>query len=210
MSEKKCDNFGDFFVYRLDNLLKRGVQTDQERQVISNAIKAQETPIKDEFNFYVDARVKANGGEKKHGKVATFLLEAWRPIMMYLFMYIIGQYYIINPIIEFFWPVIKLKELPAEMWTLLTVAVGGYITSRGVEKGIQIWRQNSQQQVIIPGETPMWGEPQAGPVNQGGWQQPFADNQGAPAGSDELDPTVDPTDPQVGQNQGQGNEENMV
>ena len=58
--------------------------------------------------------------------------------MMYLFMYIIGQYYIINPIIEFTWPSIKLKNLPPEMWTLLTVAVGGYITSRGVEKGSQL------------------------------------------------------------------------
>ncbi len=69
--------------------------------------------------------------------------------MMYLFMYIIGQYYIINPIIEFTWPSIELKELPPEMWTLLTVAVGGYITSRGVEKGIKIWKGRDESPVIL-------------------------------------------------------------
>ena len=71
--------------------------------------------------------------------------------MMYLFMYIIGQYYIINPIIEFAWPSIELKDLPPEMWTLLTVAVGGYITSRGVEKGIKIWKgREDETPVMLP------------------------------------------------------------
>lgn len=64
--------------------------------------------------------------------------------MMYVFMYIIAQYYILNPIAEFFWPGLKLKDLPPEMWTLLTVAVGGYITSRGVEKGLKIWKGSEQ------------------------------------------------------------------
>lgn len=73
--------------------------------------------------------------------------------MMYLFMYIIGQYYIINPIIEFTWPTIELKDLPPEMWTLLTVAVGGYITSRGVEKGIKIWKGREDTPVIIAENT---------------------------------------------------------
>ena len=66
-------------------------------------------------------------------------------------MYIISQYYIINPIAEFFIPNLKLKDLPPEMWTLLTVAVGGYITSRGVEKGIKIWKgtDNTSQPIIM-------------------------------------------------------------
>ena len=67
-------------------------------------------------------------------------------------MYIIGQYYIINPIIEFTWPNIELKDLPPEMWTLLTVAVGGYITSRGVEKGIKIWKGRDEDNAVILAE----------------------------------------------------------
>ncbi len=142
MSDKKCDNFGDFFIYRLENITSRSAKSSQEVQSIKKAIKANEDAIKDEFNFYLDAKMKSKEEVKKKG-IVGFFIEAWRPIMMYLFMLIIGQYYLINPIIEFLWPMIKLKELPSEMWTLLTVAVGGYITSRGVEKGIQIWKQNT-------------------------------------------------------------------
>jgi hypothetical protein len=35
------------------------------------------------------------------------------------------------------------------MWTLLTVAVGGYITSRGVEKGIKIWKGRDESPVFL-------------------------------------------------------------
>lgn len=145
---KECDNFGDFFVYRLESLLSKDLKKDANKQLISRVIKKNESLIKNEFNFYLNNKVKALTPPKR-SKFLTLILESWRPIMMYLFMYIIGQYYIINPIIEFTWPTIQLKELPPEMWTLLTVAVGGYITSRGVEKGIKIWKGREDETPVI-------------------------------------------------------------
>lgn len=144
----ECDNFGDFFVYRLENMLSKGLKKEANKQLISRVIKRNEDLIKSEFNFYLNTKAKALTPPKR-SKFWTFILESWRPVMMYLFMYIIGQYYIINPIIEFTWPSIELKELPPEMWTLLTVAVGGYITSRGVEKGIKIWKGREDGPVIL-------------------------------------------------------------
>lgn len=146
----ECDNFGDFFVYRLENLLSKDLKKDANKQLISRVIKKNEVSIKKEFNFYLNHKVKVLTPPKR-SRFWTIILESWRPIMMYLFMYIIGQYYIINPIIEFTWPTIELKDLPPEMWTLLTVAVGGYITSRGVEKGIKIWKgREDETPVILP------------------------------------------------------------
>ena len=145
---KDCDNFGDFFVYRLENILSKGLRKESNKQLISRVIKNNEDFIKNEFNFYLSNKVKALTPPKR-SKFWNFVLESWRPVMMYLFMYIIGQYYIINPIIEFAWPSIELKELPPEMWTLLTVAVGGYITSRGVEKGIKIWKGRDESPVFL-------------------------------------------------------------
>lgn len=145
---KECDNFGEFFVYRLENLLTKNLKKDSNRNLVSRLIKRNEDIIKKEFNFYLNAKSK-NTPQTNKSKLWTYILESWRPVMMYLFMYIIGQYYIVNPIIEFTWPSIKLKNLPPEMWTLLTVAVGGYITSRGVEKGIKLWKGNETPQVIL-------------------------------------------------------------
>ena len=145
---KECDNFGEFFVYRLENILTKNLKKDTNRDLLSKVIKRNEDVIKKEFNFYLNAKSKTTP-QTKNSKIWTYILESWRPVMMYLFMYIIGQYYIINPIIEFTWPSIKLKSLPPEMWTLLTVAVGGYITSRGFEKGIKLWKGNEIPQVIV-------------------------------------------------------------
>ena len=150
MRKNECDNFGDFFVYRLESLLTKRLKKSENKELVSRVIKTNEDVIKNEFNFYLDAKLKSVNPEKR-SKVFTILLESWRPVMMYIFMYIIAQYYIINPIAEFFIPNLKLKDLPPEMWTLLTVAVGGYITSRGVEKGIKIWKgtDNTSQPIIM-------------------------------------------------------------
>lgn len=150
MDNKKCDNFGDFFIYRLENLLTKNLKKSENKVLISKVLRRNEDLIKNEFNFYLNAKTKANEPTKR-SKIFTILLESWRPVMMYIFMYIISQYYIINPIAEFFVPGLKLKDLPPEIWTLLTVAVGGYITSRGVEKGIKIWKgtDNQTEPIII-------------------------------------------------------------
>jgi hypothetical protein len=144
MSKKDCDSFGDFFIYRLESVLTKNLRKQSNKTFVSSLVRKHEERVKDEFNFFLDTKLKSLIPSKEKSKIATLLLESWRPVMMYVFMYIIAQYYILNPIAEFFWPALKLKDLPPEMWTLLTVAVGGYITSRGVEKGLKIWRGGEQ------------------------------------------------------------------
>ena len=144
MLKRNCDSFSEFFIYRLESVLTKNLRKESNKNFVSNLIRKQEVKIMNEFNFFVNTKVNSISPPKTKSKIAIMLLESWRPIMMYVFMYIIAQYYILNPIAEFFWPALKLKDLPPEMWTLLTVAVGGYITSRGVEKGLKIWRGSEQ------------------------------------------------------------------
>jgi len=140
MSKKNCDSFSEFFIYRLESILTKGLRKQSNKTFVSSLVRKQENKIIDEFNFFLNTKLKSLAPPTRKSKIMSVLLESWRPVMMYVFMYIIAQYYILNPIAEFFWPALKLKDLPPEMWTLLTVAVGGYITSRGVEKGLKIWR----------------------------------------------------------------------
>lgn len=62
----------------------------------------------------------------------------WRPHLMYVFMFILIFNYIITPLTNMFGVVVPALPLPPEMWTLLTVGVGGYIGSRGFEKVTRI------------------------------------------------------------------------
>jgi hypothetical protein len=62
-------------------------------------------------------------------------LEAsWRPILMYVFMTILVFNYILAPLIQAIFHVTISLPVPPQMWTLLDIGVGGYITSRGIEK----------------------------------------------------------------------------
>jgi hypothetical protein len=68
-----------------------------------------------------------------------FLTRSWRPLLMLLAMAIIGLYGVGLPAIESmaghplaFRP--RWNDIPAEMWDLLTIGIGGYVGGRSVEK----------------------------------------------------------------------------
>lgn len=82
-------------------------------------------------------------------KAESWLTRSWRPMIMCLFGYVIGWNYALAPLIEallsifvaFGWlppgsatDAVPTQEIPPQMWTLLTVGIGGYIGSRGAEK----------------------------------------------------------------------------
>lgn len=60
--------------------------------------------------------------------------SSWRPALMYLFMIILAFNYIFAPILQAIVHVTISLPIPPQMWTLLDIGIGGYITSRGVEK----------------------------------------------------------------------------
>lgn len=64
----------------------------------------------------------------------SWMQKNWRPMLMMMIMAIIGNNYIVVPYLDamFDWSVVL--TLPKELWTLLTVGVGGYVGGRSVEK----------------------------------------------------------------------------
>ena len=72
---------------------------------------------------------------------SRFALTAqWRPVLMLSITAILVNNYLIAPYAQVFFGVSVTLDLPAPMWDLLTVGVGGYIVGRSAEKGIRYWR----------------------------------------------------------------------
>lgn len=69
-----------------------------------------------------------------------WLVSAWRPITMLVFVLIIANNYIIVPYFNLIGiPVVSL-DIPPPMWDLLQLGIGGYIASRGAEKMVKTWK----------------------------------------------------------------------
>lgn len=76
----------------------------------------------------------------------SWMQRNWRPITMLTFVFIVGNNYVLVPYVTWFsemlfakgWidtvVAVPLLEVPDGLWTLLQIGIGGYITSRGVEK----------------------------------------------------------------------------
>jgi hypothetical protein len=64
---------------------------------------------------------------------SNWYVSGWRPTLMYLLILIVAWNYILSPILFL---IIKVKtqvELPSDVWTLLTVGLGGYTIGRSGE-----------------------------------------------------------------------------
>ena len=63
----------------------------------------------------------------------SFLQANWRPCLMWLLLAIVFWNYILSPIILLFFKIKTDVELPSDVWTLLTVGLGGYTIGRSGE-----------------------------------------------------------------------------
>jgi len=67
-------------------------------------------------------------------------VRRWRPALMYIFMAIVANNYILAPYVQLFGgPALEL-ELPPDMWDIIKIGLGGYVVGRSVEKSIQNWK----------------------------------------------------------------------
>ncbi len=70
-----------------------------------------------------------------------WIVAAWRPITMLIFVAIIANNYILAPYISLFFSVDISLELPPDLWDLLKIGLGGYVLSRGVEKTVKEYKK---------------------------------------------------------------------
>tara|TARA_R110000782_G_scaffold145000_1_gene237808 strand:+ start:93 stop:482 length:390 start_codon:yes stop_codon:yes gene_type:complete len=69
-----------------------------------------------------------------------FLVAAWRPITMLVFVFIIANNYIIYPYLSLFFESAPKLDLPPDMWDLLKIGIGGYTVGRTVEKAVKTYK----------------------------------------------------------------------
>ena len=67
-------------------------------------------------------------------KSESRIASSWRPILMFNITLIVSVNYLIFPLIEVATGSKLMIPLPDELWTLLTVGVGGYVVGRSGEK----------------------------------------------------------------------------
>lgn len=70
----------------------------------------------------------------------SWLQRNWRPILMLTIIAIVANNYLLFPYVQLFGGDAVVLELPERMWSLMTVGVGGYVVSRGVEKSVKTWK----------------------------------------------------------------------
>jgi hypothetical protein len=66
----------------------------------------------------------------------SWLAKNWRPIAMLSFLYIIIHTIVLVPIFHIPGVADAVKNVPDQMWTLLTYGLSGYVIGRTIEKSI--------------------------------------------------------------------------
>ena len=69
-----------------------------------------------------------------------WIVAAWRPITMLTFTFIIANNYILYPYLSLFWQEAPKLTLPPDLWALMKIGLGGYVTGRSAEKVAKIVR----------------------------------------------------------------------
>lgn len=71
-----------------------------------------------------------------------WLVAAWRPITMLVFVAIIANNYILAPYIDLFFETDVTLVLPDQMWDLLKLGLGGYVVGRTGEKMVKNYKES--------------------------------------------------------------------
>jgi hypothetical protein len=64
---------------------------------------------------------------------AGWFTASWRPLLMYVLIFVLVFNYIFAPIIKMFTDLVIGFDLPGDVWTLLQIGLGGYVVGRSGE-----------------------------------------------------------------------------
>jgi hypothetical protein len=107
----------------------------EEKMLIEKAILEMEQNASD---LLVETQGKIIEAEAKS---EHFLTSTWRPITALVFVAIVANNYIIAPYTGALFGTEIMLEIPNQMWDLITLMIGGYVGSRGVEKVTKEWKK---------------------------------------------------------------------
>ena len=115
----------------------KDLQTKLKAELQSQIMQLDYTSVDKE----VEARAKIIVAEAQGH---SWLQRNWRPILMLTVVAIIANNYFLYPYLSMFTTKAVILDLPKELYTLMTVGVGGYIVGRSGEKMVQKWKEIKQ------------------------------------------------------------------
>lgn len=71
----------------------------------------------------------------------SWLQRNWRPVTMLVIVAIVANNYLIAPYLGAMFGVGLTLPMPERLWDLMTLGVGGYITTQGIREGVSTWQQ---------------------------------------------------------------------
>lgn len=116
------------------NVLDRVIPDTAERDKVKAELQAQMLQHSAEIEKAAASVVVAEA------KGESWLQRNWRPVTMMSFVVIVINNYIAVPWLQTFGAPAVSLDIPPDMWGLLQIGIGGYIVSRGAEKGIKNWK----------------------------------------------------------------------
>ena len=97
---------------------------------LQEKLKAQlQTQLLQSNTQELQAAAKIIEAEAKAGWFAS----SWRPLLMYVLIFILVWNYVIGPVIKIFMGAVITFELPGDVWSLLQIGLGGYVVGRSAE-----------------------------------------------------------------------------
>lgn len=109
-------------------------QAEAKAELMNIMIKAQAEEMKAKSQVVI-----------AEAKGESWMQRNWRPVLMFTFIVLIINNFILVPYMIAIGVPVPALALPAEMWTLLTIGVGGYIAGRSGEKIVKEQALNKQK-----------------------------------------------------------------
>ncbi len=81
---------------------------------------------------------------KAEANSSHWIVAAWRPITMLTFTAIIANNYILYPYLSLFFEAAPVLLVPADLWDLLKIGLGGYVVGRSVEKSVKHYSEGKK------------------------------------------------------------------
>ena len=114
----------------LAKILFNTVDKAVEDKDLANKLKSDlQTQMLQSHTQELTAAAKIIEAEAKAGWFAS----SWRPLLMYVLIFILVWNYVLGPVILFFFKASITITLPGDVWTLLQIGLGGYVVGRSAE-----------------------------------------------------------------------------
>jgi len=113
----------------------------EQKAKLEAGLQAYKLEMSKQMNDYsktvIESQSKIIQAEANSG---SWLAQNWRPITMLTFVFIVANNYIFYPYITLYGGKAVALEIPADLWDLIKLGLGGYVVGRSVEKSVKAYK----------------------------------------------------------------------